>query len=176
MPHVHLSEPVLSRITRRRRIRAVTWTAASLGALGALVAMTTLGLDAVDFGVSDGATLDFETGVTHYDHGEAVRILAVRDDGSRLVTEQEDVDDVPGHASLTTIRLGEPGTAEGAFRIDPGLVEYGGALSPDGHTLALVTQDSKVITMDARTGRVTGRRTALEDYEVLAVERWISED
>ncbi|GAA3527561.1 hypothetical protein GCM10022419_002930 [Nonomuraea rosea] len=317
MPHVHLSEPVLSRITRRRRIRALTWTAASLGALGALVAMTTLGLDAlarnverataertpgldytptpqrlpdalpaklsdpvshanlnyceesgdsndpppcgqwrlttasgeewrlqgaragydkgngstlplaisqdghrlayrdttgayvvrdlptgrvktigvqdrpvdphlttspngrffaVDFGVSDGATLDFETGVTHYDHGEAVRILAVRDDGSRLVTEQEDVDDVPGHASITTIRLGKPGTVEGAFRIDPGLVEYGGALSPDGHTLALVTQDSKVITMDARTGRVTGKRTALEDYEVLAVERWISED
>ncbi|MFC4115628.1 hypothetical protein [Nonomuraea zeae] len=318
MPHVHLSEPVLRRITRRRRIRAATWTAASLASVGALVALTAAGLTAVarnverasaertpgldytqtpeqvpdalpaklsdpvryayqsycqdagdpsdpepcgqwrlssasgkewrlpgvragydktsgatlplavsqdghrlayrdtkgayvvrdlptgkvkridvrdqpvsphlrtspngrfvsvDFGASDAATLDFETGVTHHDHGDrgdAIRVLAVHDDGSRLVTEQKDVDDVPGHASITTMRLG--GSAAGAFRIDPGLVEYGGALSPDGHTLALVTQDSKVIAMDARTGRVTGRRTALEDYEVLMVERWISAD
>jgi hypothetical protein len=313
MPHVHLSEPVLSRISRRRRIRAATWTTVSLGTLGAFVALVAVGVSAVarnveratpdlvptgtqasdripealparltdpiqyaymsyceggggdssnpqpcgqwrltttsgkewrlhdaragydkdsgttlplavshdghrlayrdtkgsyvvrdlptgtvktievqnepvdphitaspngryfavDFRLSDGATLDFDTGVTHYDYGDAVQILAVRDDGLRVIAEQEDVSDVPGHASITTLRLSDAGSP---FRIDPGLIEYGGALSPDGHTLALVTQDTKVITMDAGTGRVTGRRTALEDYEVLLVERWISAD
>ncbi|MFG1707251.1 hypothetical protein ACFLIM_29045 [Nonomuraea sp. M3C6] len=131
---------------------------------------------AVDFGAADGATLDFDTGVTHHDYGDKIQILAVHNDGTRVVSEQRDVDDVRGHASVTTLRMHNTKSLVGGYRVDHGLLDYGGALAPDGHTLAMVTQDLKVITMDTRTGRVTGHRTTLEDYEVITVERWISAD
>ncbi|TYB59851.1 hypothetical protein FXF51_33115 [Nonomuraea sp. PA05] len=130
----------------------------------------------VDFGLSDGATLDFETGVTHYEHGQEVHILGVTDDGTRAVAQQRDVSDVPGHASLTTFHLNGMRALEGGYRIDPGLIGFGGALSPDGRTLALITAESELVTMDGRTGRMGGPRTDLSDYDVITVERWVRED
>ncbi|MGW0801941.1 hypothetical protein [Nonomuraea sp. NPDC002799] len=123
---------------------------------------------------SDGGLFDFDTGVTHYLFSE--RVLAVRDDGTRLAGVRKDVHDVPGHASVTTLTLGAPGALEGGYRVDPDLLKLGGALAPDGRTVALIAEDSTLITMDARTGRVFGHRTVIEDYEVLAVERWVSAD
>ncbi|TMR96981.1 hypothetical protein [Nonomuraea basaltis] len=131
---------------------------------------------AIDFAdATNSALLDFDTGVTRYTSG-AVRVLAVRNDGVQVVTETEDVDDVPGHASVTTIELTGAQVYAGGYRIDPDLIEYGTAVSPDGHTLALIAEDSTLVTMDVRTGRLSGRRTVLEDYEVIAVERWIGAD
>ncbi|WP_188191094.1 hypothetical protein [Nonomuraea sp. SYSU D8015] len=127
----------------------------------------------------DGATsamLDFDTGVTRHTTGEKVRILAVGNDGTQVVSEEEDVDDVPGHASVTTVELRGARVYAGGYRIDPDLLEYGAALSSDGRTLALVSQGAKLVTMDVRTGLVMKRRTPLEDYEVIAVERWINAD
>ncbi|PZG08230.1 hypothetical protein [Nonomuraea aridisoli] len=69
-----------------------------------------------------------------------------------------------------------PSGLVGDYRIDAALTEYGGALSPDGRTLALVTADLKLVTLDARTGRVGKRRTDVGDYEVIRVERWIGRD
>ncbi|WP_344481864.1 hypothetical protein [Nonomuraea monospora] len=130
----------------------------------------------VDFGLSDGATLDFDTGVTHYEYGQEVHILGVTDDGTRAVAQQRNVSDVPGHASLTTFHLNGLTALEGGYRIDPGLIDLGGAVSPDGRTLALITADSELVTMDGRTGRMGGPRTDLSDYDLIAVERWVRED
>lgn len=132
----------------------------------------------VDFGLADGATLDFDTGVTHYEYGEEVRVLAVADDGTRVVAEKEDVRDVPGHASLTKIFLHGKTTLDGDYRVDPALLGLGGALSPDGRTLALITGDSELVTMDGRTGRIGGPRTDLAasdlvGYDLIGVERWV---
>jgi hypothetical protein len=133
---------------------------------------------AIDFGTKVSATLDFETGMTYRSRGDNVGLLAVADDGTRVVTEQKDVDDVPGHASVTTIRVEGANDPATAYRVDPALVVDGGALSPDGRTLALATTDDRLISMDARTGRVTGPRTPLDgdDLGVLKVERWLSAD
>ncbi|SPL95133.1 unnamed protein product [[Actinomadura] parvosata subsp. kistnae] len=126
----------------------------------------------VDFGSADGATLDFDTGVTHYEYGDEVRILAVADDGTRVVAEKEKAKDIPGHASITKLFMNGLTTLEGDYRVDPGLLDFGGALSPDGRTLALITADSELVTMDGRTGRVGGPRTDLADYDLIGVERW----
>ncbi|MFB4283134.1 hypothetical protein ACBJ59_48080, partial [Nonomuraea sp. MTCD27] len=123
-----------------------------------------------------GATLDFDTGVTHYEFGERIRILAVSDDGTRVVGEKEDVTKVPGHASITKLTLNGPEGLDGGYRVDPGLLEYGGALSPDGRRLALVAEDTELVVMDARTGRLTGTRADLGEYEVVQVERWLGAD
>ncbi|WP_431915584.1 hypothetical protein [Nonomuraea jabiensis] len=129
---------------------------------------------ALDFGAADGAMLDFETGATRHVSGTKIKILAVGNDGTRVVSDEVDVNDVPGHASVATLRLqGAKGRA-GGYRVDPGLLEHGAALSPDGRTLALVSADERLVTMNARTGRVSGSRTALDDYGVIAVERWLS--
>ncbi|KAB8197773.1 hypothetical protein FH608_004420 [Nonomuraea phyllanthi] len=131
---------------------------------------------ALDFGAADSAVLDFDTGVTRHSAGREVRILAVGDDGTRVVSDERDVENVPGHASLTTLTVQRANGPAGRYRIDPDLIAYGAALSPDGRTLALVAEGERLVTMDARTGRVTGRRTAIDDYQVLAVERWLSAD
>ncbi|MEW1839590.1 hypothetical protein AB0392_16735 [Nonomuraea angiospora] len=131
---------------------------------------------ALDFGAADGAMLDFDTGATQHVRGTKLKILAVGNDGTRVVSDEVDVNDVPGHASVATLRLqGAKGRTRG-YRVDPGLLEYGAALSPDGRTLALVSADERLVTMNARTGRVSGSRTALDDYGVIAVERWLSAD
>jgi hypothetical protein len=126
--------------------------------------------------VTTTALLDFDTGVTRYTTGTGIDVLAVRNDGSPVISQQEDVDDVPGHDSVTTIELRGARVYAGGYRVDPDLVSYGGALSPDGTTLALVSKGAKLVTMDVRTGRITGPRTALEDYEVIKVERWLGPD
>ncbi|MGP3958618.1 hypothetical protein ACTWPT_21620 [Nonomuraea sp. 3N208] len=127
-------------------------------------------------GTTTSALLDFDTGVTSYTTGKEVEVLAVRDDGAQVVSEREDVENVPGHASVTTIELRGAQVYAGGYRIDPDLIEYGGALSPDGQTLALIAEDSYLVTMDVRTGGVSAVRTALDEYEVIAVERWLSAD
>ncbi|MGW2152142.1 hypothetical protein [Nonomuraea sp. NPDC001699] len=130
----------------------------------------------LSFGASgDGAVLDFRTGTTSTVRGEDVEILAVDDDGTRVVAERRDTTDVPGHASVSTLRLDGARTRTKGFRIDPALVEHGAALSPDGRLLALVTADARLVTMDARTGRVAGPRPRLDDddLEVIRVERWL---
>ncbi|MDX3106002.1 hypothetical protein [Nonomuraea angiospora] len=131
---------------------------------------------ALDFGAADGAMLDFDTGATQRVRGTKIKILAVGNDGTRVVSDEVDVNNVPGHASVATLTLqGAKGRTRG-YRVDPGLLEYGAALSPDGRTLALVSADERLVTMNARTGRVSGSRTALDDYGVIAVERWLSAD
>ncbi|MEV4011169.1 hypothetical protein AB0J35_11755 [Nonomuraea angiospora] len=129
---------------------------------------------ALDFGAADGAMLDFDTGATRHVSGTKIKILAVGNDGTRVVSDEVDVDDVPGHASVATLTLQGAKGRKGGYRVDPGLLEYGAALSPDGRTLALVSADERLVTMNARTGRVSGSRTALDDYGVIAVERWLS--
>ncbi|MBB5777229.1 hypothetical protein [Nonomuraea jabiensis] len=131
---------------------------------------------ALDFGAADGAMLDFETGATRHVRGTKIKILAVGNDGTRVVSDEVDVNDVPGHASVATLTLQGARGRAGGYRVDPGLLEYGAALSPDGRTLALVSADERLVTMNARTGRVFGSRTALDDYGVIAVERWLSAD
>ncbi|MFF4619897.1 hypothetical protein [Nonomuraea jabiensis] len=131
---------------------------------------------ALDFGAADGAMLDFETGATRHVSGTKIKILAVGNDGTRVVSDEVDVKDVPGHASVATLTLQGARGRAGGYRVDPGLLEYGAALSPDGRTLALVSADERLVTMNARTGRVSGSRTALDDYGVIAVERWLSAD
>ncbi|MGV9377289.1 hypothetical protein ACWDRB_15810 [Nonomuraea sp. NPDC003707] len=131
---------------------------------------------ALDFGAADGAMLDFDTGATRHVSGTKIKILAVGNDGTRVVSDEVDVDDVPGHASVATLTLRGARGRAGGYRVDPGLLEYGAALSPDGRTLALVSADERLVTMNARTGRVFGSRTALDDYGVIAVERWLSAD
>ncbi|TMR09089.1 hypothetical protein ETD86_44980 [Nonomuraea turkmeniaca] len=127
-------------------------------------------------GTTTSALLDFDTGVTRYTTGKEVEVLAVRDDGAQVISERENVDNVPGHAAVTTIELRGAQVYAGGYRIDPDLVAYGGALSPDGQTLALVSEGTHLVTMDVRTGRVSSVRAELDDYEVIAVERWISAD
>ncbi|MGI5284020.1 hypothetical protein ACQEVF_11865 [Nonomuraea polychroma] len=127
-------------------------------------------------GTTTSALLDFDSGVTRYTTGKEVEVLAVHDDGAQVISEREDVDDVPGHASVSTIELRGAQVYAGGYRIDPDLIGYGGALSPDGRTLALVAEGSHLVTMDVGTGRVSSVRAELETYEVLAVERWISAD
>ncbi|MCK2221365.1 hypothetical protein MF672_047315 [Actinomadura sp. ATCC 31491] len=122
---------------------------------------------------ASAALLDFQTGVTRYTTGSDVEIIAVGDDGSQVVSETEDVTDVPGHASVTTLELRGPAVYAGGYSIDPALVSYGGALSPDGRTLALVADDRTLVTMDVRTGRVAARRATLREYDVVSVERWL---
>ncbi|MET7332355.1 hypothetical protein [Nonomuraea sp. NPDC005650] len=130
---------------------------------------------ALDFGAADGALLDFDTGRTRHVKGAKIKILAVGNDGTRVVSDEVDVKDVPGHASVTTLTVqGAKRRASRGYRVDPGLIEHGAALSPDGRTLALVSADERLVTMNARTGRVFGPRTALSDYGVIAVERWLS--
>ncbi|MFI9589472.1 hypothetical protein [Nonomuraea sp. NPDC052265] len=123
----------------------------------------------------DSAVLDFRTGTTRTVRGKDVEVLAVHDDGTRVVAERRDTDDVPGHASVSTLRLDGASTRTKGFRIDPALIEHGTALAPDGRSLALVTADARLVTMDARTGRVAGPRTRLDndDLEVIRVERWL---
>ncbi|GGT14884.1 hypothetical protein ACFFV7_34620 [Nonomuraea spiralis] len=125
-----------------------------------------------------GAVLDFSTGTTRTVRGQGVEILALDDDGTRVVSERRDATDVPGHASVSTLRLDGGRTRTRGFRVDPALVEHGAALAPDGRSLALVTADDELVTMDARTGRVAGPRTRLDedDLEVVRVERWLSRD
>ncbi|MFI6733722.1 hypothetical protein ACIBI9_12400 [Nonomuraea sp. NPDC050451] len=131
---------------------------------------------ALDFGAADGAVLDFDTGVTRHVSGTKIKILAVGNDGTRVVSDEVDVNDVPGHASVATLTVqGAKGRTRG-YRVDPGLLGYGAALSPDGRTLALVSADERLVTMNARTGRVSRSRAALDDYGVIAVERWLSAD
>ncbi|NUR85444.1 MAG: hypothetical protein HOY71_15280 [Nonomuraea sp.] len=129
-------------------------------------------------GADDGAVLDFTTGATSTVKGADVKILALRDDGTRVVSERRDVTDVPGHASVSMLRLTGGGARATGYRIDPALVEHGAALGPDGRSLALVTADDRLVTMDARTGRVAARRTRLDvdDLEVVKVERWLNRD
>ncbi|MEU6777932.1 hypothetical protein ABZ912_01930 [Nonomuraea angiospora] len=131
---------------------------------------------ALDFGAADGAMLDFDTGATRHVSGTKIKILALGNDGTRVVSDEVDVDDVPGHASVATLTLHGARGRAGGYRVDPGLLEYGAALSPDGRTLALVSADERLVTMNARTGRVSRSRTALDDYGVIAVERWLSAD
>ncbi|MEV1166871.1 hypothetical protein [Nonomuraea sp. NPDC049784] len=131
---------------------------------------------AIDFGAADSAMLDFDTGVTQHAKGSEVRILAVGNDGTRVVSNQRDVNDLPGHASVTTLTVQKAQSRAGGYSIDPGLIEYGAALSPDGRTLALVEEGTRLITMNPRTGRVTGTRALLDDYDVIAIERWLSAD
>ncbi|MEU1386344.1 MULTISPECIES: hypothetical protein [unclassified Nonomuraea] len=134
---------------------------------------------ALSFGdAGDSAVLDFRTGTTRTVRGKDVEILAVHDDGTRVVAERRDTTTVPGHASVSTLRLDGAGTRTKGFRIDPALIEHGAALAPDGRSLALVTADDRLVTMDARTGRVTGPRPRLDvdDLEVIRVERWLSRD
>ncbi|MEU8316930.1 hypothetical protein AB0C33_01065 [Nonomuraea sp. NPDC048881] len=134
---------------------------------------------ALSFGdADDSAVLDFRTGTTRTVRGADVEILAVHDDGTRVVAERRDTTAVPGHASVSTLRLDGAGARTKGFRIDPALIEHGAALAPDGRSLALVTADDRLVTMDARTGRVTGPRPRLDvdDLEVIRVERWLSRD
>ncbi|MFF4191400.1 hypothetical protein [Nonomuraea sp. NPDC001831] len=134
---------------------------------------------ALSFGdADDSAVLDFRTGATRTVRGADVEILAVHDDGTRVVAERRDTGSVPGHASVSTLRLDGAGTRTKGFRIDPALIEHGAALAPDGRSLALVTADDRLVTMDARTGRVTGPRPRLDadGLEVIRVERWLSRD
>ncbi|MER6578907.1 hypothetical protein [Nonomuraea sp. NPDC001023] len=134
---------------------------------------------ALSFGdADDSAVLDFRTGATRTVRGAHVEILAVHDDGTRVVAERRDTGSVPGHASVSTLRLDGAGTRTKGFRIDPALIEHGAALAPDGRSLALVTADDRLVTMDARTGRVTGPRPRLDadGLEVIRVERWLSRD
>ncbi|MGW2215841.1 hypothetical protein ACWCSD_12710 [Nonomuraea sp. NPDC001684] len=134
---------------------------------------------ALSFGdADDSAVLDFSTGTTRTVRGADVEILAVHDDGTRVVAERRDTTAVPGHASVSTLRLDGAGARTKGFRIDPALIEHGAALAPDGRSLALVTADDRLVTMDARTGRVTGPRPRLDvdDLEVIRVERWLSRD
>ncbi|MFI7127527.1 hypothetical protein ACIBQ1_17650 [Nonomuraea sp. NPDC050153] len=130
---------------------------------------------ALDFGAAEGALLDFDTGRTRHVKGTKIKILAVGNDGTRVVSDEVDVNDVPGHASVTTLTVqAAKRRASRGYRVDPGLIGHGAALSPDGRTLALVSADERLVTMNARTGRVFGPRTALSDYGVIAVERWLS--
>ncbi|MFI7113668.1 hypothetical protein ACIBK9_45650 [Nonomuraea sp. NPDC050227] len=134
---------------------------------------------ALSFGdADDSAVLDFRTGTTRTVRGADVEILAVHDDGTRVVAERRDTTAVPGHASVSMLRLDGAGARTKGFRIDPALIEHGAALAPDGRSLALVTADDRLVTMDARTGRVTGPRPRLDvdDLEVIRVERWLSRD
>ncbi|MFI7417581.1 hypothetical protein [Nonomuraea sp. NPDC049684] len=134
---------------------------------------------ALSFGdADDSAVLDFRTGTTRTVRGADVEILAVHDDGTRVVAERRDTTAVPGHASVSTLRLDGAGARAKGFRIDPALIEHGAALAPDGRSLALVTADDRLVTMDARTGRVSGPRPRLDvdGLEVIRVERWLSRD
>jgi hypothetical protein len=131
---------------------------------------------ALDFGAADGAMLDFDTGATQHVSGTKIKILAVGDNGTWVVSDEVDVNDVPGHASVATLTVQGAKRRTGGYRIDPGLLGHGAALSPDGRTLALVSADERLVTMNARTGRVSGSRAALDDYGVIAVERWLSAD
>ncbi|MER6512647.1 hypothetical protein ABT158_37950 [Nonomuraea sp. NPDC001636] len=134
---------------------------------------------ALSFGdADDSAVLDFRTGTTRTVRGADVEILAVHDDGTRVVAERRDTTAVPGHASVSTLRLDGAGARTKGFRIDPALIEHGAALAPDGRSLALVTADDRLVTMDAHTGRVTGPRPRLDvdGLEVIRVERWLSRD
>ncbi|MEV0591903.1 hypothetical protein [Nonomuraea cavernae] len=130
---------------------------------------------AIGFDGAKGAVLDFDTGTTSPVRGG--RVLAVGDDGLRVVVGTKDVTNVPGHASITTLGMEDPSGRGGrTYRIDPDLIGYGAALSPDGRTLAVVTGDERLALMDTRTGLVTGPRPALDAYEVVAVERWLNRD
>ncbi|MEU8247125.1 hypothetical protein [Nonomuraea sp. NPDC048916] len=130
---------------------------------------------AIGFDGEKGAVLDFDTGTTSPARGG--RVLAVMDDGRRVVTGSEDVTNVPGHASVTTLGLeGPSGRGGRPYRIDPALIEYGAALSPDGRTLAVVAGDERLALMNVRTGLITGPRPSLDDYEIVAVERWLNQE
>ncbi|WP_143591272.1 hypothetical protein, partial [Thermoactinospora rubra] len=127
---------------------------------------------AVTFGVPEnarGAMLDFETGRSLQSIGGD--ILAIRNDGWRVVRTKREVTNVPGFAVLTHLGLeGPDGRIHRAFRVDAGMLDYGCAISPNGRALAMVTRDLKLVKMDLRTGLVSGERENAED--AVSVERW----
>ncbi|MFI6320620.1 hypothetical protein ACIBG8_24000 [Nonomuraea sp. NPDC050556] len=125
----------------------------------------------VTFGDADGegGVLDFARSVSTFELD--AKVVAIRNDGRQVTSERRNVDDVPGHAAITSFSL-----ADGpAYRIDPALVEYGAALAPDGHTLALITDDHRLVRMDARNGRIARTRPVLDadTDEVDSIERWL---
>lgn len=128
---------------------------------------------AVNFDDEDSAMLDFTTGVTTYFYDEDV--LALREDNWQVTAEREAVRNVAGHATVTTLRLNGPDYSGYDFRIDPTLLEHGVALSPDGKSLVMISDDLEVIRMDARTGKIAKERPSLEADlpEVDLVERWL---
>ncbi|WP_214320822.1 hypothetical protein [Nonomuraea sediminis] len=113
----------------------------------------------------DSPLLDFTKGTTTY----GAWTMAVTDDGKRVIDESMESDT----SLYTKIKV-----AGRRFRIDAEVGISGGALSPDGRTLA-VADDERVITLDTRNGHVTKlRRLVGADgaQEIDTVERWLNAD
>lgn len=118
----------------------------------------------------EGGVLDFTRSVSTFEFD--AKVVAIRNDGQQVTSERKSVANVPGHAAVTSFSMdGGP-----AYRIDPTLMQYGAALSPDGHTLALISDDFTLVRMDARNGRIARTQPALDAdiEEVDSVERWLN--
>ncbi|WP_169952033.1 hypothetical protein [Microbispora sp. H11081] len=114
-----------------------------------------------------------------------MRVLAVGDDGTVTGTATWDTDAAPGRISTTELlRMRPNGRTLSRVPIDPGLIEAGVAVSPNGRALAVAAERAHpreddhglVATLDTATGRVLTRHEAAlpGDAHVIALHGWAS--
>ncbi|MFI6479741.1 hypothetical protein ACIBH1_17540 [Nonomuraea sp. NPDC050663] len=106
--------------------------------------------------------------------------IGISDSGDVLLADHVEKDDVPGFPTVSRVLKVTPGHAEPKvlFQIDYLLWESAGHLSPDGRTLAFVTErpgGHVLVTMDARKGRVLTQQP-LRPLEEPSVLGWRDSD
>ncbi|MFI6316577.1 hypothetical protein ACIBG8_03610 [Nonomuraea sp. NPDC050556] len=96
-------------------------------------------------------------------------LIAIDDQGTRFETATEG-----GTTTLTAEDVAEE--TRSSAPLAPGQLDSGAVLAPDGHTLAVVSKDRTLITIDATTGKPTGNPIDLNPAtgEKAYADRWLN--